>query len=381
MIRIDEIYNSTFWPWFRQNRPGTRVFFCDPPGHTGPNALFNLGTDHRVENDYVYFHDQEPVDCDLFGLLFDEVKTRNKDLGFEKISDTGQPRTDWVQRFKNPAGHVVVSERGEQVDRLTKKYGWTTHYYFYHGWAALDWYRGYDRTFLIARARDRRPGQAFISPNRIIGGHRDHRVLFLYHVFKRDLGHNHISAPRTCPYEGVDIASIAQGYQDVYPDIVEVLNSAELPRLFENETVQQMSSYELTNFAEAADSVIYAATETVYWGQRSHLTEKTFKPIALEMPFVLIAPAGSLAYLREYGFETFHPYIDETYDTIQDDIGRLEAVTQVLSEIQARSAAARQELWQQLLPRVEHNYKHFYRGGFADVLWQELTAMLAGLGA
>jgi hypothetical protein len=276
---------------------------------------------------------------------------------------------------------VVVSERGEQVDRLTKKYGWTTHYYFYHGWAALDWYRGYDRTFLIARARDRRPGQAFISPNRIIGGHRDHRVLFLYHVFKRDLGHNHISAPRTCPYEGVDIASIAQGYQDVYPDIVEVLNSAELPRLFENETVQQMSSYELTNFAEAADSVIYAATETVYWGQRSHLTEKTFKPIALEMPFVLIAPAGSLAYLREYGFETFHPYIDETYDTIQDDIGRLEAVTQVLSEIQARSAAARQELWQQLLPRVEHNYKHFYRGGFADVLWQELTAMLAGLGA
>ena len=95
------------------------------------------------------------------------------------------------------------------------------------------------------------------------------------------------------------------------------------------------------------------------------------------MPFILVAPAGSLAYLREYGFKTFSPYIDETYDTIKDDIGRIEAVTQVLSEIQARSAAEKLELWQNLLPRVEYNRNHFYRGGFEQILWQELQAMLA----
>ena len=39
MIRIDEIYNNTFWPWIRDNAPGTRVFFCDPPGRTEPDAL------------------------------------------------------------------------------------------------------------------------------------------------------------------------------------------------------------------------------------------------------------------------------------------------------------------------------------------------------
>ena len=137
-----------------------------------------------------------------------------------------------------------------------------------------------------------------------------------------------------------------------------------------------MSSYHLTNFAEARDSLVYVATETVYFGRRQHLTEKTFKAIALEMPFILVAPAGSLAYLREYGFETFSPYIDETYDTIEDPIGRMEAVTQILTEIQARSAAEKLELWQNLLPRVEHNYRHFYRGDFADVLWAELTDML-----
>jgi len=80
MIRIDEIYNNTFWPWFRNNRPGTRLFFCDPPGNTSPDALFNLGNDNIVENDYVFCHDQEPVHLDTFEPLFDAVKVRNKDI-------------------------------------------------------------------------------------------------------------------------------------------------------------------------------------------------------------------------------------------------------------------------------------------------------------
>ena len=80
MIRIDEIYNHTFWPWFKDNKPGTRVFFCDPPGNTGPDALFNSGTDSIVENNYVFMHDQEPVHLDTFESLFNEVAKRNTDL-------------------------------------------------------------------------------------------------------------------------------------------------------------------------------------------------------------------------------------------------------------------------------------------------------------
>jgi hypothetical protein len=361
MIRIDEIYNNTFWPWIEQNKSGTRVFFCDPPGHTDPEHLFNLGSDTVVENNYVFFHDQEPIHLDAFESLFQNVVRRNDDI---------KPI---------PQGHVVVSEKGEYVEQLCERYGWQSHYYFYHGWACLDWFRGYDQTYLIARARDRKPKKTFMSPNRIVAGKRDHRVLFLYNVFKNGLENNHISAPRTCQYEGVDIAAIASKYCNTYPDIEQVFKSAELPRLFSGEANQIMSSYNLTNFAEAADSLIYVPTETVYFGQRAHLTEKTFKAIALEMPFVLVAPAHSLKYLREYGFRTFAPYIDESYDTIEDPVARIERVTAILLEIQARSAAAKNQLWQQLLPRVEHNYRHFYRGGFRDVLELELKSMLAGL--
>jgi len=363
MIRIDEIYNNTFWPYIEQRKPGTRVFFCDPPGHTDPEHLFNMGSDVIQENDYVFMHDQEPIHLDQFAPLFQEVCNRNNAL-------------TWPEP---PPGHVIVSEQGEYLEQLCERYGWQPHYYFYHGWACLDWFRGYDQAYLIARARDRKPEKTFMSPNRIVAGKRDHRVLFLYNVFKNNLQDNHISAPRTCQYEGVDISVIASKYNNTYPDIEQVFKSAELPRLFAGEETQLMHSYQLGNFAEAADSLLYVPTETVYFGRRSHLTEKTFKAIALEMPFVLVAPAHSLEYLRSYGFRTFAPHIDETYDTIADPVKRIEAVTQILLEIQARSAAAKNQLWQSLLPIAEYNYRHFYRGGFRDILEAELQTMLRTL--
>jgi hypothetical protein len=272
-----------------------------------------------------------------------------------------------------------VSERGDSVKKLCDTYEWTSHYYFYHGWACLDWFRGYDRTFLIPRAAERTPTRTFMSPNRIVAGRRDHRVLFLYHVFRQGLAHNHISAPRVCCYENVDIATVANKYCNTYPDIEQVFDQAQLPRTFVGEETQQMTSCRLSNFSEAQDSLIYVPTETVYFGQRTHITEKTFKAIALEMPFVLVASAGSLEYLREYGFQTFDGILDESYDTETDDMRRVERVTQLLKDLDNLSVRERQQIHQACLPRVQHNYNHFYRGGFTDVLWRELTNMLNGL--
>ncbi len=376
MIRIDEIYNNTFWPWLEKNKPGTRLFFCDPPGSTSPDSLFNLGSNNITETDYVWMHDQEPCWIDEYKLLFDEVCYRNTDLW----DDTVLYQRGWTAPVKpNIFGHVVVSEKGEYVEQLCEKYGWKSHYYFYHGWACQDWFRGYDKSFLIPRARDRNPTKTFMSPNRIVGGRRDHRVLFLYNVFKQQLQHNHISAPRICQYENVDISTIANKYCNTYPDISQVFEQATLPRLFAGEESQQMTSCWLTNFAEAQDSLVYVPTETLYFGRRTHITEKTFKAIALEMPFVLVAPAHSLEYMRSYGFKTFDSVFNESYDIETDDILRVEKVTQLLKDIDNLSNKERQEIHRACLPIVEHNFRHFYRGGFSHILWAELTGMLDGL--
>jgi hypothetical protein len=337
------------------------MFFCDPPGHTGAEHLFNLGADNIIETDYVFFHDQEPVDVDLYDPLFRDVIRRNGDIS------------------NKPPGHVIVSERGHNVQTLKEKYGWKSHYYFYHGWACLDWFRGYDRTFLIPRATDRTPSRTFMSPNRIVAGRRDHRVLFLYHVFKQGLEHNHISAPKVCCYENMDITTVAHKYCNTYPDIEQVFDRAQLPRTFIGEETQQMTSCWLGNFLEAQDSLVYVPTETVYFGRRTHLTEKIFKAIALEMPFVLVAPAGSLEYLKEYGFQTFDGILDESYDIETDDILRVERVVKLLKDLDNLSVREKQQIHQACLPRVEHNYNHFYRGGLSNILWTELVGMLKGL--
>lgn len=270
MIRIDEIYNNVFWPWIEQSIPGTRMFFCDPPGHTRPENIFKLFDNTRDEIDYVFFHDQEPVDIDLYDELFFKIWIMNLNLSANEVTtiltqnkNIHKYHTNFIRQcllkkippsfdeffnsYKDQIlqefngiipkqftkfGKIVVSERGEKIQEIKEQFGWEPHYYFYHGWACQDWYRGYDRTFLIPRAKDREPTRTFISPNRIIGGHRDHRVLFLYHVFKNKLEHNYISAPRICSQEQVDISTVASKYLNTYSDIVQYVESAELPRLF-----------------------------------------------------------------------------------------------------------------------------------------------------
>lgn len=361
MIRIDEIYNHTFWPWVQQNLRDTRLFFCDPFGHTSPDCLYNHGSDTIIEHDYIFMHDQEPIQLEAHRTLFQEVIDRNLDL------------------YPRVPGHVIVSERGDQVKQLCDIYGWQSHYYFFHGWACLDWYRGYHRTFLFNKPQDRFIKQTFMSPNRIIGGERDHRVLFVYHVIRKHLQNNHISAPRMCPHENIDITEIGKKYIDQYPDILQVLDQSNLPWLFQGEQTQQMTSCWLGNFAEVNTSMIYVPTETVYFGNRTHITEKTFKAIALGMPFVLVATAGSLEYLREYGFKTFDGIWDESYDSEVDDFVRLEKITDLLQNIDQMSVPEKRQMFKHCLPVIQHNWNHFYSGGLESILWHELSQMLATL--
>jgi len=362
--------------WIQNNKPYTRLFFCDPPGTAEPSTLFNHGYvypefnindyyDNKwseycsIEKDYIFLHDQEPIHLDIHKDLFNDVIKRNEDIN------------------PSPQGHIVVSEMHSQfLNKLIDIYGWESHYYFYHGWAAIDWYRGYHRSFLIPRAKDRKPTKSFISPNRIIGGKREHRVLFLYHLFKNSLDHNHTTSPKICPEENVHITEIAKKYINVYPDIIDIFNNAQLPQLFKNEETQLMTSCWITNHDESADSLFYVPTETVYFGRRWHLTEKTFKPIVLEMPFILVAPVGSLEYLRSYGFKTFGHIIDESYDEETNDILRLEKIAELLKDIDNLSTKEKQQIHNHCLPIAEHNYNHFYFGNFEDILWKELTGMM-----
>lgn len=361
MIRVDELYNNTFWPYIDKNIPLTRLFFCDPPGQSGPEALFNFGND-RAESNYIFFHDQEPIHLDIHNLLFDDVIYRNKDLN----NGTGPKK----------AAIVTSEHNSEIVSKVCSLYDWQHYYYFYHGWAAMDWYRGYHRTFLMPVPEQRIITKSFINPNRIIGGKRDHRVLLLYHLFRHGIKNAWISCPRVCVFENRSIDVIAKQYRQIYPDIEMILQSAPLPLRFPNEDDHPMHSCWLSLFDEVAESLAYVVTETVYFGCRNHITEKTFKPICQQLPFILVSTVGSLEYMRRYGFRTFSDIWDESYDEETDDIRRLEKIAKILIDLDSLNQKELQSLYQAARPAIEHNFKHFYSGAFEKILWRELSDML-----
>ena len=90
------------------------------------------------------------------------------------------------------------------------------------------------------------------------------------------------------------------------------------------------------------------------------VTEKSTKVIALKHPFVMVSVPYMLQALRDRGYKTFHPYIDETYDTIEDDDLRLEYIVREIKRLTSQTNSEWLEWVRNIKPIVEHNYELFF---------------------
>jgi len=383
MIRTEEIYFNIFKKYVDSHIPKTRVFFCDPPGATAPENLMNYGND-TIEYNYVFLHDQEPVDVSLHSDLFRSIQIRNDDLYdkyFNFLPGENQYFFEIIDHGKlRKNGALIHSEyNSEFVEEACKIHNWDNYYYFFHGWAAIEWFRGFNYSFVIEPPESRNIDSSFICPNRIIGGQRNHRVLLFYNILKNKINTAKISMPKTCPHESIAIQDIGKKYIQKYPDIIDTLDSAELPWNFDGESGHPMESYTLGLYDECFSSLAYIVTETVFSGRRNHLTEKIFKPICLQMPFILLSTAHSLEYLRSYGFLTFSEFWNEDYDHETDDFKRIEKIAKLSSELDQLSPKELTQMYKHMIPIVKHNYNHFYNGNFKDILWNEMSSMLKKL--
>ena len=70
-------------------------------------------------------------------------------------------------------------------------------------------------------------------------------------------------------------------------------------------------------------------------------TEKVFKPMIYNHPFILVTVPKSLQLLKDLGYKTFAPYINEDYDNELDDGKRL---LMILDEIERLSNLSEQEV-------------------------------------
>ena len=110
-----------------------------------------------------------------------------------------------------------------------------------------------------------------------------------------------------------------------------------------------------------ADSYFSLVSETTfytkYYYQNSRfITEKTYKPIAMKHPFVLITIPKSLEVLKFLGYKTFSPWIDESYDNEVDDNTRLLMIMDEVERLSNLSDEQLAQFIQETNAICEYNY-------------------------
>jgi len=349
MIRIDEIYDNVMLPLIK-TIGDTSLHWFDPFGTIDFNNLVSKPTMYGDPNRIIMW-DQEPLRRNTFEPFITQMKP--------------------PQNVYHKTWTLVTSEwQSEDVAWITDTYGLETGYYFFHAWAALDWYRGYNRTSLTQNFAERKPYNTFLCPNNIIGGERRHRIEMLQQFVGRDLlDKNLISFPDTCPYEGQSLQLLCIKYDLDCPKV-------RLPLTIDNGAGYAAQSHRIDLWEQANNSLIHVVTETVYHGRKNHLTEKSFKPIVMQQPFIIQSCKGSLEYLRRYGFKTFAEFWDESYDEADDDI-RTKEIGKLLESLHNMTQKEKTTLQTALNSTVEHNYNWFYSEEFEKLLWNELQGMMS----
>ena len=292
----------------------------------------------------VICHDQEPLD---FGMYSDEelekqVHTMDPEI-FKEWKKGSWKDLNLRWDVGNNCTNFWILLHSELDSPEVKKYEDTglfkCAYWWSHALIALDWYRfaRYDN-----RLTDKsQPIKAnFLVYARATTGKRAYRKLFLEHL-------QHINS--------VQLGSI---------DPTAVVTS------------DSSATYNPQDFAQTRCSIVL---ETVY-DQRIHLTEKTLRPLACGHPFMILNGPGALETIRSYGFKTFQPYINESYDKEQSPTKRMDMVLREMRRINNSSEKYQKYIWNGCAEIAAYNKQLFFDDKFVWRVKTELRRNVRALG-
>jgi hypothetical protein len=305
----------------------------------------------RCEHHVLFHFDQEPLwDHDL-GRLYDS------------------PTLTWSNKIIKI---LANSEHSVIKKDICRDRGMPDWYFFYHGFAALDWFR--DSQYI----GERQPIQnAFLSLNHILTNKRSYRMSMIARLMAADcIDHGTVSFHGTshdCEAEMQDPWCLIS---DRSRDLIQehLCRNSNLPIIADSTYVDGDASagFGHREYGMWQNSLWHVVNETVFYAAKLHLTEKIFKPIVAGRPFVLVAAPGNLAYLRSYGFQTFGQWIDESYDDEPDPDRRMDLIVQQLQRFCGLPISALRDIHRDMQPVLEHNKQHFF-GRFREIITGELV--------
>lgn len=324
-------------------------------------------------------HDQEPLNYEYYSnpdRLQEIITKQSANCVLTRSSGDHRERIGSLLLKKNMkmidiklfSQHYVFllhSEKNSQDLATYEQSGFIGVYWWSHAVIAGDWFRFAQHDQDLDQKNILRD---FLIYNRAWSGTREYRLKFAEFVVQQDLQDH--AMMRFNPNDN------DQHYRGhVYHNPAFTVDTI-LEDYFEPNTHDATASADYVG-SDYTSTGIEVVLETLFDDTRWHLTEKILRPIACGQPFMLAATPGSLQYLRDYGFRTFAPLINETYDTLQDPVARLEAITLEMRRIADMPIHEKQSLFFQLREIAQHNRRRFFSQEFHDSITQEFQNNLA----
>jgi hypothetical protein len=118
----------------------------------------------------------------------------------------------------------------------------------------------------------------------------------------------------------------------------------------------------LLNFSRSYNSYFNIVTPTIFFNDvdidKNHIffEEKFWKPFIIFQPFLIIGSPYTLQTLKEFGFKTFSPFIDESYDTELDYFIRRDKIQQEILRLCSMSIEELDDWYWNMKNILIHNF-------------------------
>lgn len=125
------------------------------------------------------------------------------------------------------------------------------------------------------------------------------------------------------------------------------------------DTTDLRNSFPLTIYDLYAKGKINIVIETRYKKNRIMVTEKTYKAIVSQKPFLMIAPVSSMQLLKEEGFKSFSDLFDERYDEVDDHKTKVKMIVSEMKRLHSLSNTEFNRKIHELDNLVKFNFRKF----------------------
>jgi hypothetical protein len=190
---------------------------------------------------------------------------------------------------------------------------------------------------------------------------RVHRLEVLYYMWKHNMIEDNLISYDYNMMTPPALDELSMRLEkDEYDSFMNYIKSTS-PRIVDYDNIENVWGYGFENKELYLNSFISIVSETLFYEESGYLSEKIWKPIVHGHPFILIGPAHSLKFLKdEFGFKTFHPLIDESYDSEENPKKRLQMIFDEISRLNSYNMDELQDMVEKMIPSILHNKSLMY---------------------